>query len=75
MKLFVLTDTHGAVLGTFKETPERAGQPSATILAQENHTVHEIQLPDEHADKTDLTIFHARVKESLDLHLRQKGGS
>jgi hypothetical protein len=75
MKLSVLTDTHGTVLGTFKETPERAGQPNATILAQENHIVHEIQLPEEHADKTDLTIFHARVKEYLDLYLRQKGGS
>lgn len=66
MKLQVITNPKGQVLGTYKSTPEQAGAPIFSgFTASKEHHVHEIDVPDGDFNIKDTTEFHKAVEKHV----------
>ena len=65
MKLRVLVDAKGRVLGTQQITAMPAEGDAAGLLAGPGQTLHEVEIPDDIARLADLKELHRRVKMRL----------
>jgi hypothetical protein len=66
MKMTVITDKHGLVLGTYRK-PENVpkGHPTFQIHGAADHTVHELDLPAEFEKIVSAKELHQRLGEHL----------
>jgi hypothetical protein len=63
MKLVVIVDSHGKVVGTYRPDPMSSGVHAA-IVPQSGQTVHEIEAP-EGCEKLSAAVLHERINSLL----------
>jgi hypothetical protein len=66
MKITVIADKNGHVVGTYRKPAEvRRGHPTFQIHGGPDHTVHELDLPDEYEKVASAEELHKRLREHL----------
>jgi hypothetical protein len=67
MKLTIITDEQGGLVGTIREAGQKAaavkgnGDPRAHVVVDPKHRTHEVEVPDELHSITDANKFHEKL--------------
>jgi hypothetical protein len=65
MKITIVTNENGLVVGTYRHGEERPGQPKLRLHAGPKQSLHEIELPRELEETTSVDELHSRLGEHL----------
>jgi hypothetical protein len=66
MRITVIADKNGHVIGTYRKPAQvRKGDPTFVIHGAPDHSVHELDLPDEFEKIGSAEELHKRLREHL----------